>query len=154
MEVRETKTSLHISRSATILLVQIGSYKQQILKVKILEMLHNSSRRGHLGYDKKIQQLSREFNWPGLKVKVKKFINGCNMCQCVKPEDNLSIGLLQPLFTPLKPWANITMDFFGGVVHLTHTPIQSLFWPNSSLNMFSSFVDCKIPSSCTRISHY
>lgn len=53
MEVRETKTSLLISRSATILLVQIGSYKQQILKVKILQMLHNSSTRGHLGYDKK-----------------------------------------------------------------------------------------------------
>lgn len=38
------------------------------LKIKLLELLHNNSIRGHLGYDKALHRVRNEFFWPNLKL--------------------------------------------------------------------------------------
>jgi hypothetical protein len=46
-----------------------------------------------------------------MKQMVEKFVAECPVCQLVKVEHTHPAGLLQPLSSPNKPWACITLDF-------------------------------------------
>jgi len=47
------------------------------LKEKILQENHNSVDVGHLGQQRMIELLERNYWWPGLKKDVKKYMQGC-----------------------------------------------------------------------------
>jgi hypothetical protein len=62
--------------------------------------MHNVPYVGHLGYQKIIAAVKRQYYGPGMKNKVVDFIAKCLECQKVKIEHRHPLGFLQPLLIP------------------------------------------------------
>ena len=71
----------------------------------------------HLGGTKKYQSIKENYWWNGMKRHIVEFILKCLVCQQVKTEHQVSVGLLQPLSMPEWKWERITMDFISGLPH-------------------------------------
>lgn len=84
---------------------------QNNIKGLILDEFHKSHYTGHLGYQKMITTLRKEYYWSGMKKEVEKYLTRCLECQQVKVEHQHPIGLLHPL--PILEWKRetISMDF-------------------------------------------
>jgi hypothetical protein len=67
------------------------------LKKLILKEMHNVPYAGHLGYQKTIATVKKQYYWPGMKKELVDYIVKCLECQKVKTEHRHSVGLLQPL---------------------------------------------------------
>ena len=64
--------------------------------------LHAGGLAGHFGRDKTIEEVERQFYWPGLKRDVK-IIGHCHQCQLAK-HCKQNVGLYTPFPIPDKPW--------------------------------------------------
>jgi hypothetical protein len=69
--------------------------------------MHKVPYVGHLGYQKTIVVLKKQYYWPG----VVNFIARCLECQKVKVEHKHPVGFLQPFPIPEWKWEVVTMDF-------------------------------------------
>lgn len=85
-----------------------------ILKNKILELFHNSHTGGHLGYDKTLHRVKREFFWPSWNFEIKEYIRGCVMCHQVKNENTFFGVLQQCIPLPFRLWTNKWERFYWG----------------------------------------
>jgi len=81
------------------------------LRRQLLHEAHDGPIGGHLGRDKTLHLLQRQFFWPGMAREVAEHIATCRSCQASKPSNQLPIGLLQPLPVASGPWASISLDF-------------------------------------------
>lgn len=82
-----------------------GSLRQDILRE-----FHDIDICGHFGGDKTVDLLRRYFAWPRLRADVREYVSSCQICQLNKSTNQRPIGLLQPLATPDKRWASVSMD--------------------------------------------
>lgn len=82
---------------------------------KILEAFHASSTSGHSGFPVTFRQIKNLFYWKGMKLKVKQFVQECEICQHAKPGRAKYPGLLAPLPVPDEFWQIVTMDFMDGL---------------------------------------
>lgn len=114
-----------------------------------MELSHNSPLREHMGYDKPIYRMRRDFYWPGMKRDLKHFIRSCDICQQVKADNSFPNGLLQPLPIPYQPWTHITMDFINGLPN-SHG-YNSLWVVVDCLTKYSHFVPLKGPYTAKTI---
>ena len=55
--------------------------------------------------------LTRNFWWPGVTKEVKKYIEGCDMCQRNKNQTEAPTRKLMLNAVPEKPWTHISADF-------------------------------------------
>ena len=85
------------------------------LRRLILDEFHVSHYTGHLGYQKMITALKKEYYWPGMKKQVVEYLARCLECQQIKAEHQHPAGLLQPLPIPEWKWETISMDFITGL---------------------------------------
>ncbi|GMJ03684.1 hypothetical protein HRI_004037600 [Hibiscus trionum] len=85
------------------------------LRHTILIEAHSSSFAMHPGSTKMYRDLKNEYFWVDLKRDVADFVSKCMVCQRVKAEHQVPLGLLQPLRIPEWKWENITMDFVSGL---------------------------------------
>ena len=67
--------------------------------------------RGHGGQQKITELVTRNFWWPGITKKVKRYIESCNTCQRNKNHIEALAGKLMPNVVPEKPWSYIIVDF-------------------------------------------
>ena len=74
------------------------------IREEILEENHNSVDVGHLGQYRMLELLKRNYWWPGLKEDIKKYVQGCFMCQQNKVQHQKKLGELHPLEIPQRPW--------------------------------------------------
>jgi len=81
------------------------------LKKLILESEHNTKISGHMGHDKTIQLIQRNFWWPKMNERIVDFVRSCPECQENKAAQYQPYGLLSPLELPYAPWQSIAMDF-------------------------------------------
>ena len=81
------------------------------VKLLILNEVHKSPYSGHLGYQKMITMLRKEYFWPNMKNEVAGFLARCIEYQQVKVEHQHRVGLLQPLPIPNWKWEVISLDF-------------------------------------------
>ena len=72
---------------------------------------HDNKLAGHVGKDKTIELVSRNFYWPKMHDEIMKYVSTCLLCQSNKPSNQSPSGLLQPLPIPSRPWQIISMDF-------------------------------------------
>lgn len=84
-------------------------------RVKMVQMIHDSSIGGHAGILGTYQRMKKLFYWPGLKKEVLEYIKRCDICQLNKGEHVASPGLLEPIPIPEGAWELITMDFIVGL---------------------------------------
>ncbi|GJX16126.1 transposon ty3-G gag-pol polyprotein [Tanacetum coccineum] len=82
---------------------------------KVLQHCHASPEGGHFGFHKTLARVKESFWWSGIKEGVKRFIQGCHICQRFKTESCRPAGLLQPLPIPSRIWEDISMDFIEGL---------------------------------------
>ena len=81
------------------------------LRKAILEEAHSGSFFIHPGSTKTYQDLKVSFWWSGMKRDVSEFVTKCLVCQRVKVEHQVPLGLLHPIIIPEWKWDRITMDF-------------------------------------------
>jgi hypothetical protein len=81
------------------------------IKQKILEELHDSPAGGHLGYQKTVDSVRRQFWWQGITEDVKDYVFSCQKCQEMKTRHQQTGGLLQPLPIPRGKWQDVSVDF-------------------------------------------
>jgi len=86
-------------------------YVPFVLRIKVLELHHDSVSAGHFGVTKTVELITRNFWWPKLRNDVKEFIRSCPICCQSKIPKHKPYGLLSPLSTPDRPWLEISMDF-------------------------------------------
>jgi hypothetical protein len=86
------------------------------LRELIISEHHDIGIAGHLGVNRTLSFLRRQYYWPGMKQMVRDCIRSCEYCQRNKSSNTLPAGLLQSLPLPAKRWDSISMDF------ITHLP--------------------------------
>jgi len=92
-------------------------YRKSILWVpqgivqRILESEHDTKVVGHMGQDKTIELIRRNFWWPKMKERIVDFVRSCPECQQNKVSRHQPYRLSSPLELPYAPWQSITMDF-------------------------------------------
>ena len=82
-----------------------------VIKLLILNEVHESPYSRHQGYQKIITILTKEYFWPNMKNEVSEYIARCIEGQQVKVEHQHPVGLLQPLPIPNWKWEVISIDF-------------------------------------------
>ena len=85
------------------------------LRKDILEEAHSKSFTIHPGSTKMYQDLKVSLWWSEMKREVSEFVTKCLVCQRVKVEHQVPLGLLQPIRIPKWKWDRITMDFVVGL---------------------------------------
>jgi hypothetical protein len=66
------------------------SIRENLLKEK-----HSGGLAGHFGHDKTFSKLNDSYFWLGMRTDVKKFVDGCIICQHTKGKRK-NTGLYQP----------------------------------------------------------
>ena len=85
------------------------------LRKSILEEAHSGSFYIHPGSTKMYRDLKMSFWWSEMKIYVSEFVTKCLVCQRVKAEHQVPLGLLHPIRIPEWKWDRITMDFVVGL---------------------------------------
>lgn len=80
------------------------------LRVDLIREAHNPVVSGHLGRDKTLDRLQRDYYWPNMSDQVARFVRSCPACQINKPSSQLPIGLLMPLQIPSQRWESVSLD--------------------------------------------
>ena len=85
--------------------------KDTEIKLKILERHHDGKTAGHLGQEKTLDLVTREYTWPGIRAFVNWYIRTCDTCVWNKTPWLRRHGQLQPLPIPPGPWKSVSMNF-------------------------------------------
>jgi len=78
---------------------------------QILESEHDTKVAGHMGQDKTIELIRRNFWWPQMNEQITDFVRSCLQCQKNKAARHQPYGLLMPMELPHALWQSIAMDF-------------------------------------------
>ncbi len=81
------------------------------LKLRILQYKHDHMISGHLGQNKTLELVRRDYSWPELRTFVVEYCKSCTTCGRSKARRHRPYGLLKQLPIPEKPWNSISMDF-------------------------------------------
>jgi len=94
-------------------------YAPKPTRKRIMKSEHDSKIAGHVGRDRTMELISRNFYWPKMEEDVREYCSNCDICQRTKSPRHAKHGLLHPLELPLKPWTHLSMDF------ITDLPLSS-----------------------------
>jgi len=78
---------------------------------QIMESEHDTKVARHMGQDKTIELIRRNFWWPKMNERIIDFVKNCPKCQQNKASRHQPYGLSSPLELPYVPWQSIAMDF-------------------------------------------
>jgi hypothetical protein len=81
------------------------------LKVKLLQIVHNSPAGRHPGRGKTLDILQQEYYWPRMFNTVQRFVACCHICRKAKASREKYHSLLKPLPIPIRSWRDISVDF-------------------------------------------
>ena len=85
------------------------------IKLRILGNCHDGKTAGHLGQEKTLEKVARDYFWPGMRRFVNEDVRTCDTCTRNKTARHRRRGQLHPLPIPDGPWNSVSMDF---IVHL------------------------------------
>jgi len=78
---------------------------------QIMESEHDTKVAGHMGQDKTIELIRRNFWWPKMNERIIDCVRSCPKCQQNKTSRRQPYGLSSPLELQYAPWQSIAMDF-------------------------------------------
>jgi hypothetical protein len=81
------------------------------LQGKVISLFHDIPESGHFGALKTTELVSRDFYWPVMDTRVRKYVSGCEVCHRIKAPRHARHGINMPLEIPSRPWEGVTMDF-------------------------------------------
>jgi len=76
-----------------------------------MESEHDTKVAGHMGQDKTIELIRRNFWWPEMNERIIDFVSSYPEYQQNKASRHQPYGLSSPLELPYAPWQSIAMDF-------------------------------------------
>jgi len=82
---------------------------------ELFKEFHCAASGGHSGYYRTYRRMAVNLYWQGMLADVKKFVQGCDVCQRCKTGATTPGGLLQPLDIPETIWEDLSMDFILGL---------------------------------------
>ena len=85
--------------------------EDSMLRRDILESEHDTKVAGHMGQDKTVELIKRNFYWPSMVNDIEDYVRSCEVCQRTKTPRHARYGLLHPLELAYTPWESISMDF-------------------------------------------
>ena len=85
--------------------------KDNRLQAEIIRLQYDTPVGGHGGQWKTVELVTQNFWWPGVTREVKRYVEGCDACQCNKNCTEQPAGKLMPNSIPEKPWMHISADF-------------------------------------------
>ena len=92
------------------------------LRRTILERCHDHESAGHPGFLKTRQLVAAEFWWPGLASFVRRYVEGCALCQQNKTNTHPTVPPLSPIKSiAFRPFQQISCDL------ITDLPISAGF---------------------------
>jgi hypothetical protein len=86
-------------------------YAPEKTRNRIMISEHDAKIAGHVGRERTLESVSRNFYWPKMEDYIRKFCNECYNCQRTKAPRHAKHGLLHPLELASKPWTHISTDF-------------------------------------------
>jgi len=81
------------------------------IKLEILRSCHDSRAAGHLGQEKTLELVSRDYYWPQMRRFINEYVRTCDTCARNKAPQHRRHGELHPLPIPDGPWESVSMDF-------------------------------------------
>jgi len=84
--------------------------KDEELKVEIIWLHHDILVAGHEGKWKTVKLVTRNYWWPGVMREVRRYVEGCNLCQRIKNRIEEVVGKLKLGEVPEKLWIHISVD--------------------------------------------
>jgi len=81
------------------------------IKLRILEAHHDGKTAGHLGQDKTLELIAREYTWPGMREFINEYVRTCDTCTRNKTPRRRHHGQLHLLSISKGPWQSVSMDF-------------------------------------------
>jgi hypothetical protein len=83
--------------------MSIGIKVPKELQEAIIRQHHNDPVHGHPGVARTIEQIQRNYQFPGIKDKVASYIKKCADCQRNKHSTHAPYGEMQPIELPSEP---------------------------------------------------
>ena len=83
------------------------------MREAVLQALHSSETGGHLGLYKTWCSVKSRFWWHNMFQHVRKFVEGCNICQVYSRRNRASTGPRLPLSPPDECFQRIGIDYIG-----------------------------------------
>jgi hypothetical protein len=81
------------------------------IKLEVLRECYDAKFAGHLGRDKTLELVSRNYCWPGMRRFVKEYVQTCETCVWNKTSRHTPYGELHPFPIPARPWQSVSIDF-------------------------------------------
>jgi RNase H-like domain found in reverse transcriptase/Reverse transcriptase (RNA-dependent DNA polymerase)/Integrase zinc binding domain/Chromo (CHRromatin Organisation MOdifier) domain len=81
------------------------------LRLQVLRNTHDHPTAGHLGQNKTLAIIRREYTWPEIRKYVREYCQSCTVCARSKVPRHRPYGTLKQLPIPEKPWNSVSMDF-------------------------------------------
>lgn len=80
---------------------------------EIVRQHHDLPSMGHPGIYKTTELVKRRYWWPGMSTFIRKYVEGCGICQQMKVDTHPTRVPPMPIPTDpdARPWSHITMDF-------------------------------------------
>ena len=85
------------------------------LKIKIMELAHDSKMSGHLGAKKTQDRISSNFYWPDMTNDVKRFCKSCDICQKTIHKGKLPPAPLRKMPLIDVPFQRVAIDIIGPI---------------------------------------
>lgn len=117
--------------------------------MKIIKELHDE---GHMGRDKTLKLISDSYFWPSLRLKVFKFVDGCQFCQVSKGTAT-NAGLYMSLPISIQPWADVSMNFILGLPRMKREK-DSLFVVVDKFSKMAHFMLARKLAMLVKLQNY
>jgi len=85
--------------------------KDEKLRAEIIRLHHDTPIGEHRRQWKMVELVTRNFWWLRETKEVKRYVEGCDACQCNKNHTEQPAGKLMPNSILEKPWTYISADF-------------------------------------------
>ena len=85
--------------------------KDEELRAEVIQLHHDVPAVGHGRRWKTVELVTRNYWWPGVTRDIRKYVEGCDLCQRMKNRTEELAGKLKLSEVPKKPWSHIMVDF-------------------------------------------
>ncbi len=84
-------------------------------KYSIVSARHDSILAGHVGRDKTLDLVWRDYYWPSARAYIENYVATCEHCQRTKSMRHKPYGMLKPIQVATRPWKEISFDLIEGL---------------------------------------